>query len=371
MKRKLKKSAKIAIGAAAAIAVVGGAYFGWSLLNRQSMASLAIQADQKLLTVEAGTGEVDYGTVFQAESPYDVSGSVDTKKTGSYPVTVTVHGKDLFGNPKDKEYSYSFTVQDTTAPELTLGGSRLFIISGDSFDPLSNVAEAYDLLDGKIAAHSGKITRTDSEDLTVLGEHTITLKVTDDNGNSAEKSYVLAVGKKEDDKDPYVIRINRAENTVTVYMMDENGEYALPATAMVCSVGSATPAGTFHIGNKSEWRSLSGNVFGQYVTELSGDVLFQSVPYSAQEKNSLEYEEYNKLGTAVGTGGIRLSVKDAKWIYDACVNGTLVEIYDDEGNPGPLGKPELIQITSGDERSGWDPTDPDPENPWNTKHQAD
>jgi len=367
MKRRLKKPVKIAIFVILAFVLLGAGYGCWRILHDRSIASLSLSADEAALTVEAGTQQPDYSSIFHSQSEYTVDGNVDIMKTGTYPVTVTVHGKNLIGQPKDAEYSYTFTVQDTTAPDLKIDESRAFVLAGEPFDPLSHFISAEDLLDGSITLDSGRIVRKDSEDLTKLGEHTIVLSAADSSGNEVEKSYVLAVGKKEEGKNPYVIRINRAENTVNVYMMNENGEYALPAAAMVCSTGTATPAGTFHIGNKTEWRSLFGGVFGQYAIDITGDILFHSVPYFTQEKNNLEYEEYNKLGTAASLGCIRLCVRDVKWIYDTCPSGTLVEIYDEAGVPGPLGKPEPVHIDTSDSRKGWDPTDPDPENPWNTK----
>ena len=53
------------------------------------------------------------------------------------------------------------------------------------------------------------------------------------------------------------------------------------------------------------------------------------------------------------------------WVYENCPSGTTVEFYDDADNPGPLGKPDPVTIDLSDERAGWDPTDPDPANPWN------
>ena len=40
-------------------------------------------------------------------------------------------------------------------------------------------------------------------------------------------------------------------------------------------------------------------------------------------------------------------------------------IYDDAENPGPMGMPGTLTIDPADEtRRGWDPTDPDPANPY-------
>lgn len=44
--------------------------------------------------------------------------------------------------------------------------------------------------------------------------------------------------------------------------------------------------------------------------------------------------------------------------------GTKVDIYDNEANPGPLGKPDMIKIPLDSKYANWDPTDPDKDNPW-------
>ncbi len=91
--------------------------------------------------------------------------------------------------------------------------------------------------------------------------------------------------------------------------------------------------------------------------------MFHSVPYAQKSKNSLEWWEYDKLGTSASLGCVRLSVADAKWIYDNCVSGTMVEFYQD-ASPGPLGKPTAQKIGEQEAVRDWDPTDPDVNNPW-------
>lgn len=108
-----------------------------------------------------------------------------------------------------------------------------------------------------------------------------------------------------------------------------------------------------------------GNCYGQYSTQIVGHILFHSVPYNKKyDKSSLRYSYYNKLGTSASAGCVRLTVEDAKWLYDNCPIGTHVEFYDDSSNPGPLGKPAAQKIPSNSSYRGWDPTDPDPANPW-------
>lgn len=168
-------------------------------------------------------------------------------------------------------------------------------------------------------------------------------------------------------RNPYEIHVNRKENCVTVYTYDKNGEYTVPIRAMVCSCGknNGTITGTFGIYFKHEWHPLFDNVYGQYVSGISGDYLFHSVPYYTQSPDDLEVEEFNKLGTNASLGCVRLSVSDTKWIYDNCAYDTRITIYD-EDNPGPLGKPDTIKITN--LKCGWDPTDDNRKNPYYNKN---
>ena len=165
----------------------------------------------------------------------------------------------------------------------------------------------------------------------------------------------------------YFIRVNLFTNTLTVYSKDESGEYTVPYLSMICSTGEATPAeGVYYLpGNHWSWLSLQGQVYGQYATQITGNILFHSVPYETlYDKSSLETEEFNKLGTAASLGCVRLQAIDAKWIYDNAAAIEAVEFYS-EPSPGPLGWPTVPYLYPFDERSGWDPTDPDPGNPWN------
>ncbi len=185
------------------------------------------------------------------------------------------------------------------------------------------------------------------------------------NGNTGYVSGDYLKGAKENSDTPYLIKVNRKQNIVIVYGKDEYGGYTVPVKAMVCSVGldGTTPTGTYTTTDKYTWRLLSGNVYGQYATRITGHYLFHSVPYFTQSKSDLEYEEYNKLGEAASLGCVRLSVEDAKWIYDNCPKGTTVTIYDGDGQE-PLPKPTPVHIDVNDSRRGWDPTDPDKNNPW-------
>ncbi len=215
---------------------------------------------------------------------------------------------------------------------------------------------------------------TDGQILGQIGQDT-PIKVTgktsngwfriDFNGQTGYCSEKYLRGTQNESESPYYIKVNRTQNIVIIYTKDEYGGYTVPYKAMVCSVGlnDATPTGTYSTTDKYTWRLLSGNVYGQYATRITGHYLFHSVPYFTQSKSDLEYDEFNKLGQAASLGCIRLSVEDSKWIYDNCPKGTTVTIYDST-DPEPLEKPTPVRIDTTDSRKGWDPTDPDPSNPW-------
>ena len=134
---------------------------------------------------------------------------------------------------------------------------------------------------------------------------------------------------------------------------------------MICSCGTATPkSGVYKTSSGYEWGTLEGGTYGRYSTRIKGGILFHSVPYVSESEDSLEYWEYDKLGTTASLGCVRLAVADSKWIFDNCEVGTQVEFYSDI-NPGPLGKPTAQKISDNEQCRNWDPTDTSPNSPWN------
>jgi len=166
------------------------------------------------------------------------------------------------------------------------------------------------------------------------------------------------------DKLSYYIKVDYNNQLVTVYTKDENGEYTIPIKAMICSTGESTPTeGVFEVSDRYKWGYLVGGVYGQYCTRITGPILFHSVPYTSENKSTLEYWEYDKLGQPVSKGCVRLKVEDAKWIYDCCKYGTKVEFV--AGEKAATNVENKFKLSDyPDELKGWDPTDPDPSNPW-------
>ena len=78
----------------------------------------------------------------------------------------------------------------------------------------------------------------------------------------------------------YVVKINKSMNCVTIYEKKSSGKLK-PVKAMICSAGSATPIGTFPLGEKMRWHTLMGPSYGQYCSRIHGGIL--SIQYGITE----------------------------------------------------------------------------------------
>lgn len=155
-------------------------------------------------------------------------------------------------------------------------------------------------------------------------------------------------------QDSYEIVVDKTGNVITVYAKDGDKGYIIPVKAMICSTGETTPLGTYYTPNKWRWLTLEGPCYGQWDTQIVGDFLFHSVFYGEVDPNTLSVSAYNNLGTMCSHGCIRLTARDAKWMYDNCDLGTKVTICE-SGAGGPFPKPTSVQLESW---HTWDPTDP-------------
>ncbi len=247
-------------------------------------------------------------------------------------------------------------IKDRTGPVIT--ASNLSITKGTKIN-IKDKIKCEDAVDGKTEC---KISG--SYDINKVGDYSIKISSSDLSKNSSSKTIKLTVKEKVVNK-PYYIEVIRNQNVVIVYGLDSNNQYTKVVKVFVCSVGmnNKTPTGTYKTQDKASWGWLVGNLYGQYYTRIVGDILFHSVPYTKKSKDSLEWDEYNKLGTPASKGCVRMTVRDVKWIYNNCPKGTTVKIYD--GNlPSGVSKPSAPKISGDSPNKGWDPTDPDSNNPW-------
>lgn len=164
---------------------------------------------------------------------------------------------------------------------------------------------------------------------------------------------------------PYAITIITNKNVAIVYGKDDEGEYTGVVKTIICSTGVNTPEhGTYQLLHKYEWKELIHDMWGQYATWVTGNILIHSLPYLSPEKDNMWSWQFNRLGGAVSTGCIRMRCCDCKWIYDYCPCGTPVTFTVLNELPEGISYPHYEDLDLDDPRVGWDPTDPDPANPW-------
>lgn len=85
--------------------------------------------------------------------------------------------------------------------------------------------------------------------------------------------------------------------------------------SMVCSSGKAstpTVKGDFAVGSKGSYFIADGGARCKYYTQIQGNYLFHSVLYDNKGKYIID----NTLGLPVSHGCVRLSLENAKFIYD-------------------------------------------------------
>ena len=170
----------------------------------------------------------------------------------------------------------------------------------------------------------------------------------------------IAIVKKQ-----YHIEVSLAAQIVYVYEVDDAGQKGDLAKTFLCSTGRSgeeTPMRKWVILDSSvdgtavqnkrglshykfEW--LNGVSAGQYMTRMwivetdengneyftNSNYLFHSAPYTQIDKNALDTAAWNQLGFPDSAGCVRLTVEDAKWIYDHAAPYTYV--YTIEGVPDP------------------------------------
>lgn len=180
----------------------------------------------------------------------------------------------------------------------------------------------------------------------------------------------------------FYIEINRAASAVTIFMYNkETKKYDIPVKTCSVSVGadtwtnagtsglnpdsSYTPLGTYSICTNGTSVKYSmkpmhepdGKIlYARWTSHIVGNVYFHSIAVPKDSHYALSPYTYNRLGSPASAGCIRMTVADAKWIYDYASTGSIVKVV--KGNakkPGPLGKAPTIKVQGG---INYDPTDP-------------
>ena len=126
---------------------------------------------------------------------------------------------------------------------------------------------------------------------------------------------------------PYRVEVSIDQQTVAVYHLNDQGSYDLEQQ-FTCStgLGNSTPRGIFLDGYPANrWHYFKKfDCWAQYSFEIEGNILFHSVLYSDKDESTLRKGSVYALGSPASHGCIRLSVKNAKWLFEHCKRGSLV-----------------------------------------------
>lgn len=171
--------------------------------------------------------------------------------------------------------------------------------------------------------------------------------------------YTLITGK-------YKVRVNKAKNVVIVYEKGDDGKYEKSVRVMNAVVGrDIKNDASYNISNRWLWIKNPNGSFSKFVTQVAGNVVFESIGYKRKEDlSSLNYIEFDNLGNSIDGSFIKLQYTDAQWIFDNLDYDTVVEFYESDDLNG-VNVPEVKKISLESDKKNWDPTYNGSESPWN------
>lgn len=143
----------------------------------------------------------------------------------------------------------------------------------------------------------------------------------------------------------YFIEVDVNNQVVKIWTYNEETKgYTDLDRAFLCSTGTKsnpTPLGTYTLSGKRSAHAKFPNWGGgeaRWWVDLDGTNAFHSVLYGASSDDStLKVSSLNNLGKRASHGCIRLTVADAKWMYDHVEEGIQVWVHEDAA-----ADPELV-----------------------------
>ena len=161
--------------------------------------------------------------------------------------------------------------------------------------------------------------------------------------------YDLPVSDK-DFEQSYLPLVSREDQIIYVMARNVDGKYGIPVNAVLTSTGESetrTPIGAFEFYRKREWVTWiqhepgavdeEGNrlysQYSHYNLDFNGNLKTHSVIFNAKNHDTPLFNMREHLGRPVSGGCLRLTVTDAKWLYDHFEVGDYIEIVDGVKHP--------------------------------------
>ena len=133
---------------------------------------------------------------------------------------------------------------------------------------------------------------------------------------------------------PYRVTVDVNNQVVRVFGLDENNEYTVPVRDMICSTGTKknpSDVGDWTLNGKhTKWCFFpKWGSHARYWTRINASIAFHSIIYNAVDLKAANVGSYRALGHRASHGCVRLTVEDAKWVYENLGEGVVVSIRED------------------------------------------
>jgi len=134
---------------------------------------------------------------------------------------------------------------------------------------------------------------------------------------------------------PYFVEVDVANQLIKVFGLDENLEHTRLEKVFWCSTGTpdypSTP-GTYTLTKRrSPWALFPnwGGGTAAWWVSINDDIAFHSIIYANYDLTRPNMKSVRALGKVASHGCIRLTLADAKWMYDNIGAGVKVWIHED------------------------------------------
>lgn len=191
----------------------------------------------------------------------------------------------------------------------------------------------------------------------IYGAMTFVLNKLDSDANSSIEKET----QEEKGTGNYTIEVNIAKNAMVIYEIEDDKSQKVIKVFPV-SIGKELKKGKYSIEGKYSWVRI-GDDWSQYGSKIDNLCYIGSVAYEDNYPETLKPKSYNNVGIKKSNGkNILLYTRDANWVYENCKTGTKINVIKGKDSDQlPLEMTKKIELS---EYCGWDPTDPNENNPY-------
>ena len=271
---------------------------------------------------------------FQRDNGLEKTGKADV------PTLLKLYSDNVYRVTPDPMATPSPVPAPTAIPDLTYTGKLSYGSKGDKVKQLQDRLKELGYFTRKSTAGFYKHTQVAVEAFQkqngikpdgVVGEETWTALYSPD----AARPFDPAKPTPEPTPIPYALEVDVTNQLIKIYGRDQQGGYTDLIRAMWCSTGTTrypSDVGTFTITERrARWAEFPnwGGGKAQYWVRITADIAFHSVIYSDYDMRAVNMKSVNALGKRASHGCIRLTLQDAKWIYQNIGPGVKVTIRED------------------------------------------